>query len=183
MQSNLMVITLFLIFTGAAVFSTVALFTRQSLLVAYLVLGILIGPYGFRLITDATLIANTGEIGIIFLLFLLGLHLDPRNLFHTLRKTSWITLISSIVFFLVGWLVSYVAGLNFTECAIVGAAMMFSSTIIGLKLLPTTVLHHQHTGEIMISVLLLQDLIAIFVLLLIHGAHADGLHVLNIVLK
>jgi Kef-type K+ transport system membrane component KefB len=47
--------------------------------------------------------------------------------------------------------------------------MMFSSTIIGLKLLPSTVLHHQHTGEIIISVLLLQDLIAIIILLILHG--------------
>jgi Kef-type K+ transport system membrane component KefB len=46
---------------------------------------------------------------------------------------------------------------------------MFSSTIIGLKLIPTTVLHHQHTGEIIISVLLLQDIIAIFLLVLIEG--------------
>jgi Kef-type K+ transport system membrane component KefB len=47
--------------------------------------------------------------------------------------------------------------------------MMFSSTIIGLKLLPTTALHHQHTGEIIISILLLQDLIAIVILLLLQG--------------
>jgi Kef-type K+ transport system membrane component KefB len=44
---------------------------------------------------------------------------------------------------------------------------MFSSTIIGLKLLPTTVLHHKHTGEIIISVLLMQDLIAIVILMLL----------------
>lgn len=42
--------------------------------------------------------------------------------------------------------------------------MMFSSTIIGLKLLPTTILHHRHTGEMMISILLFQDIIAILVL-------------------
>jgi Kef-type K+ transport system membrane component KefB len=41
---------------------------------------------------------------------------------------------------------------------------MFSSTIIGLKLLPTTVLHHKHAGEVIVSILLLQDLIAIIVL-------------------
>ena len=52
--------------------------------------------------------------------------------------------------------------------------MMFSSTIIGLKLLPTTILHHQHTGEVMISVLLMQDLIAIVVLILINGAKEGG---------
>jgi len=47
--------------------------------------------------------------------------------------------------------------------------MMFSSTIIGLKLLPTTTLHHRHTGQIIISVLLIQDLIAIIILLLLQG--------------
>jgi len=46
---------------------------------------------------------------------------------------------------------------------------MFSSTIIGLKLLPTTMLHHQHIGEIIISILLLQDLIAILILMLVQG--------------
>lgn len=61
-------------------------------------------------------------------------------------------------------------GLTVTESWILGGSMMFSSTIIGLKLLPTTILHHQHTGEVMISVLLMQDVIAIIVLILINGA-------------
>jgi Kef-type K+ transport system membrane component KefB len=47
--------------------------------------------------------------------------------------------------------------------------MMFSSTIIGLKLLPTTALHHRHVGQVMISILLLQDIIAIGMLLLLEG--------------
>jgi Kef-type K+ transport system membrane component KefB len=51
---------------------------------------------------------------------------------------------------------------------------MFSSTIIGLKLLPTTALHHQHTGEVIISILLLQDLIAIALLLLLEGFGGNG---------
>ena len=44
---------------------------------------------------------------------------------------------------------------------LIGAVTTFSSTIIGLKLLPTTILHHQRTGEVIISILLLQDLLAI----------------------
>lgn len=52
--------------------------------------------------------------------------------------------------------------------------MTFSSTIIGLKLLPTRALHHQHTGEIIISILLLQDLLAIAVLLLLEGLGGRG---------
>ena len=65
---------MFLIFAGTAVLSTVALWTRQSLLVAYMALGAILGPWGFQLVKDSFLIKQTGDIGIIFLLFLLGLH-------------------------------------------------------------------------------------------------------------
>src|SRR3990167_6044126 len=160
---------IFIIFAGTAVLSTLALFTRQSLLVAYIALGALLGPWGLRLVSDSTIIEQAGEIGIIFLLFLLGLHLQPQNLFHSLRKMSWIAFISSVLLFLLGFLVSYLFGFSTNDCLIIGTTTMFSSTIIGLKLLPTTVLHHQHTGELVISVLLLQDLLAILVLLLLQA--------------
>lgn len=160
---------IFLIFTGTAILSTIALFTRQSLLVAYMALGALLGPWGLKLVKDSVLIKQTGDIGIIFLLFLLGLHLQPQNLLHSLRKMNWITLTSSLIFFLLGFFISFYFDFTFSESVLIGAAMMFSSTIIGLKLLPTTILHHQHTGELMISILLLQDLIAILVLLILHG--------------
>lgn len=157
---------IFLIFTGTAVLSTVALYTRQSLLVAYIAIGALLGPYGLRLVTNYETIKQVGDIGIIFLLFLLGLHLQPQNLFHSLRKMSLITLTSSIVFFIIAFEVGNFAGYSMNECIVIGIACMFSSTIIGLKLLPTTILHHQHTGELVISILLLQDLIAILALLI-----------------
>jgi Kef-type K+ transport system membrane component KefB len=152
---------IFLIFTGTAVLSTFALFTRQSLLVAYIVLGFILGPWGFKLITNTQVIKQSGDIGIIFLLFLLGLHLGPQNLFHSLRKMSLITLTSSISFFLIAFLISSWFGYSYDESLIIGVASMFSSTIIGIKLLPTTTLHHQHTGELVVSILLLQDIIAI----------------------
>ena len=90
---------IFLIFTGTAILSTIALFTRQSMLVAYIVLGAILGPWGLKLVINSEVIKEAGDIGIIFLLFLLGLHLQPQNLFHSLRKMSVITLTSSFVFF------------------------------------------------------------------------------------
>lgn len=156
---------IFVIFTGTAILSTVALYTRQSLLVAYIALGAILGPWGLKIVNDSELIKQTGDIGILFLLFLLGLHLHPQDLLHSLRKMSWIALISSWIFFIVGFIVGYLFQYTLTECIVIGITMMFSSTIIGLKLLPTTILHHQHAGELMISILLLQDIIAIVVLL------------------
>ncbi|MBB72192.1 MAG: sodium:proton antiporter [Legionellales bacterium] len=175
------VFSIFLIFAGAAILSTLALYTRQSLLVVYMLLGIILGPWGLGLVSDSEMIKQTGEIGIIFLLFLLGLNLHPQNLWHMLRKVTWIALISSVVFIALGYVVGRAFGFNNTEAVVIGAAMMFSSTIIGLKLLPTTILHHQHTGEVMISILLMQDLIAIVTLLLLHGAGSNGLHIGDIV--
>lgn len=171
MNDQSILYSIFLIFSGAAVLSTVALFTRQSLLVAYIVLGVAIGPWGMQLVNDTSLVDSVGDIGIIFLLFLLGLHLHPQNLYHMLRKVTWIALISSVVFGAAGYGIAWACGFTPMEALIVGGAMMFSSTIIGLKLLPTTILHHQHTGEVMISVLLMQDLIAIVVLIILNSVH------------
>jgi len=174
MQDGAIFYTVFLIFAGAAVFSTVVLFTRQSLLVAYILLGAALGPWGLGLVSDLSAVRQVGDVGIVFLLFLLGLHLQPQNLVHMLKEVTWIAMFSSIAFALVAYAIGRWFGLSNTESWVLGAAMMFSSTIIGLKLLPTTILHHQHTGEVMISVLLMQDLIAIVVLILINGAHEGG---------
>ena len=147
MDSQILIFVLFAIFSGAAVLSTLALMTRQSLLVAYMVLGIILGPWALNIIPDPGRIAEIGDIGIIFLLFLLGLHLHPQNLWGMLKKVSWIALVSSLVFGALGFVTMLLFNYTMMEAFVTGLAMMFSSTIIALKLLPTTVLHHQHTGE------------------------------------
>ena len=158
---------LFLIFSGAAALATLALFARQALIIAYILLGLLLGPALLNAVPDPALIARIADIGIIFLLFLLGLNLHPQKLFALFRGTLLVTAASAAPFAAVGAAVAVAAGLDGREALVVGVAMTFSSTIVGLKLLPTTVLHHQHTGELIISILLLQDIVAILCLLLL----------------
>jgi Kef-type K+ transport system membrane component KefB len=173
MQQDI-VFTIFLIFTGAAVLATVALYARQALLVAYILLGILLGPSVLGLVNDPDLIGEIAHIGIMFLLFLMGLELNPREFLLLMRKTIVVTLASSLVFWCIGTLLALLFGYGFREALLIGSVMIFSSTIIGLKLLPTTVLHHQRTGDIIISILLLQDFIAILLLLMVEGSAARG---------
>ena len=175
MISESVLFSIFLIFTGAALLATIALFARQSLLVAYIVLGVLAGPSVTGLVADPHLIADLAHIGIIFLLFLLGLDLSPRKLLGQMREAVGVTLMSSLIFALLGYGVAFAAGLSRIDCLLVGMASTLSSTIIGLKLLPTTVLHHRHTGEVIISILLLQDLIAIGALLLLDTLAAGSM--------
>lgn len=174
MEPSSVTFAFFLIFSGAAVLASVALYTRQPLIIAYIALGALIGPYGFSLVGDLQLLSDIGHIGIIFLLFLLGLDMQPQALAATLRKSTVVGLASSAAFFACALALAWVFFDLPMDAVITAIAMIFSSTIIGIKLLPTTVLHHRHIGEMMIGLLLLQDLLAIIVLVLIMAGSSAG---------
>ena len=175
MLEDSIIFSIFLIFTGAAVLAALALFARQSLLVAYILLGGLVGPWGFQLVNDPDIIREIGNIGIMFLLFLLGLNLQPAQLVRMLREAIVVTVVSSLVFGAIGFGISQAFGFSLHESVVIGSVMMFSSTIIGLKLLPTTALHHRHVGQVMISILLLQDILAIGILLVLEGFSQSGM--------
>jgi Kef-type K+ transport system membrane component KefB len=157
----------FLIFSGAAIIATIALYTRQPLLVAYIILGALLGPYGFKLMTNVELISEVSHIGIIFLLFLLGLDMQPKALASVIKQATPVALISSVLFAVCGYSIGVLFNYTPTESLVIGMAMMFSSTIIGIKLLPTTALHHKHSGELVVGLLLLQDFLAILCLMVL----------------
>lgn len=166
----------FLIFAGAAVLATVALFTRQPLLVAYMAIGVLLGPHGFAWIPNAEFISDIGHIGIIFLLFLVGLDLPPAKLRNMLGASIVTALVSTAIFFALGFVTLWSFGFDWPAALVAGIACVFSSTIIGIKMLPTTALHHRHIGEIVISLLLIQDLLAIVALLALAGVSGGQEH-------
>jgi len=175
MADHSIIFSIFLIFTGAAALAALALYARQSLLVAYILLGGMLGPSGMQLVNDPELIREIGHIGIIFLLFLLGLNLQPAQLVRMFREAILVTAVSSAIFGATGYLAGWLLGFNVYENLVIGSVMMFSSTIIGLKLLPTTALHHRHVGQVMISILLLQDILAIAILLFLEGLSGKGM--------
>jgi Kef-type K+ transport system membrane component KefB len=179
MHTQSFIFSIFIIFAGASILATLALYTRQSLLVAYLALGIILGPNGFKLVPNLDLARNIGDIGILFLLFLVGLDLTPNEFYQSLRKTAGVTLVFSVLFTVLGFGVGYLFGFTILESLLIGISLIFSSTIIGFKLLPSMTLHSKPIGETMISVLLLQDLLAIFMLLVVHGAKLTQSRILD----
>ena len=173
MQQDI-VFSIFLVFAGASVLATLALFTRQPVLIAYIALGAIVGPYGIGWIEHPEQMEEMSHIGIIFLLFLLGLDMQPRALLAVLKQASSVAVASSVVFFAGGYGLTLLFGYPQMDAIIIGLAMMFSSTIIGLKLLPTTVLHHKHMGDLMVGLLLIQDMLAIFTLILLGVLKGEG---------
>ena len=158
------------IFLGAALLASLALYTRQPIIIAYIALGALLGPYGGGVITNVQMVNDAGHVGIIFLLFLLGLDMQPRALVNSLRASSVVALLSSISFAAISGGLALLFGFSVSDAPVIAGALMFSSTIIGIKLLPTTVLHHRHLGEVLVALLLFQDLMAIILLVVLQSA-------------
>jgi Kef-type K+ transport system membrane component KefB len=171
-----------LIFAGAAFFATVFLYLKQPVILAYIAFGIVAGPLGLGLIQQPEHIEKLSHVGVILLLYLLGITLQPDRLYHLFSKTAVVTLLTSLSFLAIISFSAFAFGFNFIESIIVGAALMFSSTIVSLKLIPTTALHHKHTGEMMTSVLLMQDIIAIILILMLTGGQGENVLITIIIL-
>ena len=169
MNLDNIIFELAIIFAGTSVLATIFIYLKQPIMLSYIALGILLGPWGFGVIKNADHIEKISHFGIILLLFLLGLHLQPKKLVGLFKKTSLLTILTSLVFISVTVVITSIAGFSLIEGIICGGALMFSSTVISLKLIPTTTLHHKRKGELMTSVLLVQDILAIVMILFISG--------------
>lgn len=173
-----------IIMIASAVLSYIAARVRQPIILGYIAAGILFGPAATRifgdtevtrffLISNVEFISHAAKIGITLLLFLAGIALHPTHLLNYARTTFIVTALCCISSAAMGWLVFIAFGFCCTEALVASIALMFSSTILVVKLLPTTTLHHERMGAICISILVAQDLIAVAVLVFI-GAAGGG---------
>ena len=163
-----------IVLVGVAILSYFAVLLKQPIIVAYILCGVLIGPWGIGVIKDVKFIEMISHLGVTLLLFLAGLCLHPQKLLGLFKETSLATFTNCVVSFTIGFLAAFFLKFNFMDSLCIGLALMFSSTILCIKLLPTTRLHQERMGAVCISVLILQDLLAIAVLVFIRGLSAPG---------
>ncbi|MFH1391700.1 MAG: cation:proton antiporter [Candidatus Diapherotrites archaeon] len=140
---------------------------KQPILLAFIFAGILLGSSFLGVITYTELLDVFSELGVAFLLFLVGMNLDLR-IFKEIGKTSVITGIGQIVFTtIVGFAIASFLGFEFLESLYIAIALTFSSTIIIVKLLSDKKELNSLYGKISIGFLLVQDFVAIIALVLI----------------
>jgi Kef-type K+ transport system membrane component KefB len=170
-------VEIFLEFTSIVILVTlVSVFMRilkQPLVVGYIFTGILIGPQFFDLLHSTEYIELFSEIGITILLFIVGLHLSP-NVIKEVGKVSLIGGIGQIVLTaFYGYIASALLGIPPLQALYVAIALTFSSTIIILKILSDKGELHKLHGKISVGLLLIQDLVAIFLLIIV-SSFAQG---------
>lgn len=151
---------------------------KQPLIIGYILSGILVGPFVLNWVGGAETIQVFSEFGIAFLLFVVGLHLSPKVI-KEVGKISLITGIGQVVFTsLIGFALARLFGFAPLTAFYIAIALTFSSTIIIMKLLSDRGDLGSLYGKISIGFLLVQDLIAILILIVVSSL-SSGEHFLG----
>ncbi|TAM76630.1 hypothetical protein EPN44_04750 [bacterium] len=152
---------------------------RITPIMGYLVAGVAIGPFSPGYIARGDTFSGLSELGLIFLLFSLGLGFSV----HDLRSAGWWPMAANLglmAFFAgVGWALA--RALGFAHPATLGLAFTLSSTAIGVALLQEFGLHERRIGHLALALLIVQDLVAV-VLLVVTAAPATSLSLAGVTL-
>lgn len=185
MESSFL-LSAFIFLAAACVVVPIAGHLRLGSVIGYLAAGMVIGPFGFRLIEASSDILHFAEFGVVMMLFLIGLELEPSTLWRLRRSIVGLgglqVLLTSAAFTAIGIGLGYDWRLSLA----VGMALSLSSTALVLQILQEKGLMQTSAGEASFSVLLFQDIAVIPILILmpllaVHdvagqvGAHGGGL--------
>lgn len=160
--------------------SLVARLLKQPLIIGYILSGILIGPFFLNLLSQSETISTFSEFGIAFLLFIVGLHLSPKVI-KEVGKISLITGIGQVIFTsLIGYFIAVWLGFPPLTSLYIAIALTFSSTIMIMKLLSDKDSLDKLYGKISIGFLLVQDLIAIIILIVV-SSFSSGMNIASLI--
>ncbi len=154
-----------LVFLIIFILSFIITYLKQPTLIAYILGGVLLGPIFFNVLSQSGYYELFSHIGVAFLLFIVGLHLNPR-LIKEVGAPAVITGVGQIIFTVtIAIIMIMLLGYNFTAALILSVAIAFSSTIVIVKILSDKNALDTLAGKISLGFLLVQDFVAVFALI------------------
>lgn len=140
---------------------------RQPAIVGYIVAGVLLGPTGLRMVENTDTVQLLAELGVIMLLFLIGMELNLKS-FKAVYKTALSTaLLQIVVAFAAFWGVGQFMGWSIEKVTVFSFAVALSSTAVSIKILEETDDLKTPVGRTTVSTLIAQDLAVIPMLLIV----------------
>lgn len=158
----------------AAVCGYAARWLRQPLVVAFVTVGILVGPAGLHWVRSSDQVDLLAKMGITLLLFVVGLRLDLRVI-RTMGKVAVAVGSGQVVFTsLAGYPIALALGMTPLTALYVAVALTFSSTVIVVKLLSDKREIDALHGRIALGILIVQDLVVVLTMIVLAGFGAAG---------
>lgn len=151
-----------LIYLGsAAIIVPIAVRLGLGSVLGYLIAGCIIGPWGLRLVTDAETILHFAEIGVVLMLFVIGLELDPQRLWTLRASVFGGGMLQMVACGLLLGLFCMFLGLRWQVAVLIGLTLALSSTAIAMQAMNERNLTVSQMGRSAFAVLLFQDIAAI----------------------
>lgn len=167
----------------AAIAGTIATRLKQPVIIAYILVGIIVGPVGFALVTAHDQIELLAKIGVTVLLFLVGLKLDIQHVKH-IGPVALATGLGQLLFTIViGFFITLLLGKDWMTALYVAIALTFSSTIIVIKLLSDKRELDSLHGRIAIGFLIVQDVAVVIAMMFVSTLRDTGLDDTSILLE
>lgn len=166
----------------AAVLGILARFLKQPIILAYIFSGVAIGFFSFFHLTNKDMFQTFSEIGLMLLLFLIGLEINYSSLRLVGRDSILVGLTQIIFTFIPGFYLSRFFGFNWLQAAYISICLTFSSTIVVIKLLSEKKQTNSLYGKISIGFLLVQDFVAILLLVFLSGLRNGEIVLSNVLL-
>lgn len=176
-HADSLILTLVGAFVLAFIFGMVANRLKLSPLVGYLLAGVAVGPFTPGYVADMELAPQLAEIGVILLMFGVGLHFSPRDLMQVRRVALPGALAQIAVATGLGWGVGRLAGLPHLEAALFGFSLSVASTVVLIRALEERKQIKSEVGRVAVGWLIVEDLVIVVALVLLPlflGASAAG---------
>ncbi|ODP97893.1 glutathione-regulated potassium-efflux system protein KefB [Salinivibrio kushneri] len=172
MDNNLLSVA-FVFLLAAVIAVPLAQRLGMGSVLGYLLAGIVIGPWGLGLVRDVDAILHFAEFGVVLLLFLIGLELNPKKLLQMRRPIIGLGGSQVVVTALFIGVICALVGLTLSQALVIGVGLALSSTAIAMKIIEDQRLMRSETGQAGFAVLLFQD-IAVIPMLAMIPALAGG---------
>lgn len=177
-------ILLILIFLGSSVFITYFMMKLKiHPIIGFIITGSIVGPNGFKIVNDPTIVSSISEIGVILLLFTLGLEFSIEKLLRLKRYVLGGGLSQVIATFILFFLLGFLIYGSYKTAIVLGLLSALSSTAIVLKLISEKGLTDSPIGKMGIGILLFQDIMVVPIMVIVPLLAAETISFIDILLK
>ncbi len=154
---------------------------KQPSVITYILVGIIVGPFGLGVISDESLISNLGSLGLVLLLFFIGMEIDLPGLIGSWRISVIGTLIQVVSSILVTWLLGRYFDWSISQIILLGFVISLSSTAVIVKLLQERGELHTRVGQYVLGILIAQDVLIVPMLIILGHLGGDKPEMVDII--
>src|SRR5215510_4855040 len=173
-EGGQLLFTLFVMFVAAKLSAEIFERLKQPAVAGEILAGVIIGPSALGWVAPSDLTSALSEIGVIFLLFLVGMETKPADIFRVGGRATLVAILGVIAPFIFGYLIMFAWGQSRIEAIFVGAAMVATSVGITARVLGQMGLLNLEVSRIILGAAVIDDILGLLILAVVSSIAKEG---------